>query len=61
MKKRLLIVFVKNKKLGHVKTRLAKTIGDEVALMVYEELLAITKRETSKLNIDKAVFFFGIY
>lgn len=57
MKKRLLIVFVKNKKLGHVKTRLAKTIGDEAALMVYEELLAITKRETSKLNIDKAVFF----
>jgi rSAM/selenodomain-associated transferase 1 len=57
MKKRLLIVFVKNKILGQVKTRLAKSIGDNAALIVYQELLAITKDETSKVNADKAVYY----
>lgn len=57
MKKKLLIVFVKNKKLGHVKTRLAKTIGDQAALEIYEELLTITQNEISKLDFDKAVYF----
>jgi rSAM/selenodomain-associated transferase 1 len=57
MNKKLLIVFVKNKKIGQVKTRLAKTIGNEAALKVYEELINITKIEVSKLDSDKAVFF----
>lgn len=57
MNKKLLIVFVKNKKIGQVKTRLAKTIGNEAALKVYEELINITKIEVSKLDCDKAVFF----
>lgn len=57
MREKLLIVFVKNKRLGQVKTRLAKAIGDEAALIVYEELLAITKNETAKVNADKSVYF----
>ncbi|MBD0254211.1 MAG: TIGR04282 family arsenosugar biosynthesis glycosyltransferase [Cytophagales bacterium] len=41
---RLLLVFVKNPVRGRVKTRLARTIGDEKALWVYEKLLAHTRR-----------------
>ena len=57
MKKKLLIVFVKNIKLGKVKTRLAKTIGDEAAFEVYKELIAITEKATSTINFDKVIYF----
>ncbi|WP_299361569.1 TIGR04282 family arsenosugar biosynthesis glycosyltransferase [Winogradskyella sp.] len=53
----LVIVFVKNIKLGTVKTRLAKTIGDYGAFEVYSELVKITEKATSKLNIDKRIYF----
>ena len=43
MNKELVIVFVKNIKLGTVKTRLAKTIGDMGAFEVYKELVEITE------------------
>lgn len=46
----LLIVFVKNAKLGHAKTRLAASIGDQAAFDVYKKLLAITERETTSLE-----------
>lgn len=46
----LLIVFVKNTIKGRVKTRLAKTIGDEAALEVYSHLVGITEKETQKLT-----------
>ena len=36
--KNLLIVFVKNKVAGKVKTRLAKTIGHEAAMCIYDTL-----------------------
>lgn len=45
--KNLVIVFAKNPKLGFVKTRLAKDIGDDTALRVYERLLDITERATA--------------
>lgn len=57
MKKQLLIVFVKNIKLGKVKTRLAKTIGNEAAFEVYKELVAITEKATATLDFDKAIYF----
>ena len=38
------LVFVKNPKLGKVKTRLAAGIGDEKALDVYLQLLDITRK-----------------
>lgn len=56
--KNLLIVFVKNIQLGKVKTRLAKTIGDELAYEVYKHLVDITERETNKVrNCDVHIYF----
>lgn len=57
MKKQLLIVFVKNSILGKVKTRLAKTIGDQNALAIYKELLAITENAIASINCDKVIYF----
>ena len=57
MSENLLIVFVKNIRLGKVKTRLAKTIGNEAAFHVYKELVAITEKATSELNCDKHIYF----
>ena len=53
----LLIVFVKNPILGKVKTRLAKTVGDESALKIYQKLLEITERETRKVNVVRHIYF----
>lgn len=53
----LVIVFVKNIKLGTVKTRLAKTIGDYGAIEVYAELVKITEKATSELKVDKRIYF----
>lgn len=57
MNKSLVIVFVKNIKLGTVKTRLAKTIGDFGAFEVYSELVKITENATEALTIDKRIYF----
>lgn len=57
MTEALVIVFVKNIKLGTVKTRLAKTIGDLGAFEVYSELVKITENATNQLDIDKHVYF----
>lgn len=53
----LLIVFVKNPVAGQVKTRLAKTVGDERALKVYLDLLERTHHITLGLKCSKAVFY----
>lgn len=57
MTEALVIVFVKNIKLGTVKTRLAKTIGDQGAFDVYSELVKLTELATSALNVDKRIYF----
>lgn len=57
MTKELLIVFVKNIKLGKVKTRLAKTIGDLMAFEVYKELVETTEMATEKIAADKRIYF----
>lgn len=54
---RAIIIFIKNPVLGKVKTRLAKTIGDERALEVYEELLAHTATESARVKADRFVFY----
>lgn len=51
------MIFIKNPVLGKVKTRLAKTIGDEKALHVYQMLLDHTHKVVRSVNIDKAVFY----
>jgi rSAM/selenodomain-associated transferase 1 len=57
MTKSLVIVFVKNSKLGTVKTRLAKTIGNYSASEVYSELVQITEKATEQLQVDKRIYF----
>ncbi len=57
MTEALVIVFVKNIKLGTVKTRLAKTIGDYGAFEVYSELVKITEKATARLDVDKRIYF----
>ncbi|WP_396603060.1 TIGR04282 family arsenosugar biosynthesis glycosyltransferase [Algibacter sp. R77976] len=57
MSKALVIVFVKNIKLGKVKTRLAKTIGNQGAYEVYSELVKVTEEATKTLKADKHIYF----
>ncbi len=49
--KNALIIFIKNPALGKVKTRLAKTVGDEKALEIYLELSRITRENAAILSI----------
>ena len=55
--KELLIIFTRNPELGKVKTRLAKDIGDEAALALYQFLLEHTVSVTAPLKMDKQVFY----
>lgn len=57
MNNTLVIVFVKNIKLGKVKTRLAKTIGNQGAFEVYTELVKVTETATTSLDADKRIYF----
>lgn len=57
MNKTLVIVFVKNIKLGKVKTRLAKTIGNQAAFEVYSALVKITESATITMSSDKRIYF----
>lgn len=52
-----LILFVRAPVLGKVKTRLAATIGDKQALMVYELLLKHTYTITASLPCTKYVYY----
>lgn len=53
----LLMIFVKNPIPGKVKTRLAKTMGEEKALEIYRQLLDHTHKVTQKVAVDKIVFY----
>ena len=55
--KDLLIIFTRNPELGKVKTRLAKDVGDQAALEIYEFLLAHTILVTRDLDVHKEVWF----
>ncbi len=55
--KKALIIFTRNPELGKVKTRLAKTIGDEAALEIYKFLLSHTEKITKDLKVDKYLFY----
>jgi len=57
MSKKLLIVFIKNTKLGTVKTRLSKSIGDTAALKIYRALVEHTKQVTDSMTMDTHVYF----
>lgn len=55
--KEALIIFIRNLVPGNVKTRLAKEIGDEAALEVYNKLLHHTQFITRELNCHKFVYY----
>ncbi|NER18197.1 DUF2064 domain-containing protein [Spongiivirga citrea] len=55
--KNLLLIFTRNPELGKVKTRLAKTIGNEAALNIYKFLLEHTKKVTQTIEVDKQVHY----
>lgn len=52
-----LIVFIKNPEKGKVKTRLAKSIGEEKALLVYKQLLEKSKSEVIRLDANRFLFY----
>ena len=52
-----LIIFIKNIIPGKVKTRLAATVGNDMAIKIYKALLEKTRNETLKTNADLHVFF----
>ena len=52
-----LIVFIKNPRLGKVKTRLARTLGDEKALRIYQALLSHTRLVSLGLDIDRHLYY----
>jgi uncharacterized protein len=53
----LLLIFYRNPELGKVKTRLAATMGNQMALSVYLKLVAHTKNITEGLKADKLVLY----
>lgn len=57
MTKNLLMIFTRNPELGKVKTRLAKSLGDEKALEIYKFLLERTKEVSQQATADKAVYY----
>ncbi len=52
-----LIIFIRNPVKGKVKTRLAKTMGDEKAFLIYNQLLSHTRHITRDLSCDKFLFY----
>ena len=57
MTENALIVFVKNLIDGQVKTRLAATLGNEVAMDIYKQLLQKVHQTIQSFEIDKIVFY----
>ena len=57
MTKNLIIVFTRNPELGKCKTRLAKTVGNENALIIYKLLLNHTSEVLEQIPCDKAIYY----
>ncbi len=55
--KHALIIFVKNPQLGRVKTRMAKTMGDEAALDAYLQMLAHVRAVAASIDCHRAVYY----
>ena len=54
---RLLIIFTRNPVLGKIKTRLAREIGDKMALDIYNKLLLHTHRVSKSAGCNKVVYY----
>ena len=57
MDKNLLIIFAKNPILGKAKTRLAATIGEKKALVIYKKLIEKTANIIGELSIEKELYY----
>lgn len=57
MSNNLLIIFTRNPELGMVKTRLAKSIGDKNALIIYKLLLERTEKTIRDIDCNKAIYY----
>lgn len=55
--KNALIIFARNPELGKCKTRLAETIGDDLALDIYKQLLLHTAHVAKNIVADRFVFY----
>ncbi len=55
--KKALLIFVKNAVKGKVKTRLAATVGDKIALAVYQDLLQHTAKIALLPVVNKIVYY----
>lgn len=53
----ILLIFIKNPRLGKVKTRLAQNIGEQQALKVYQQLLKITHAVVSPLHCRRQIWY----
>jgi rSAM/selenodomain-associated transferase 1 len=52
-----LLIFIKNPRLGYVKTRLARTLGDEAALEIYHILLEKTRLAAIDIPVSRLLFY----
>lgn len=52
-----LIIFIRNPELGKAKTRLAKSLGDEKTLQIYEALLGHTRKIALELDVSRWLFY----
>ena len=52
-----LIIFIRNPEKGKVKTRLAKSVGDEEALKIYKSLLNHTKEVVEAVDCKRFLFY----
>ncbi|MGS0748774.1 TIGR04282 family arsenosugar biosynthesis glycosyltransferase [Halpernia sp. GG3] len=57
MKDNALIIFAKNKIEGQVKTRLAATLGNEMAMEIYNQLLETLYQNIQFLEAEKFVYY----
>ncbi|MBL4586806.1 MAG: TIGR04282 family arsenosugar biosynthesis glycosyltransferase [Flavobacteriales bacterium] len=57
MKDEKLIIFIKNPVAGKVKTRIAKSLGNEKALEIYLHLLELTRNVVLETDCEKYLFY----
>lgn len=55
--KNALVIFVKDLRLGNVKTRIAAVTGDEAALIIYQRLLQHTMSVTRVVDAHRFVYY----
>jgi uncharacterized protein len=54
---RTLLIFIKNPRLGYVKTRLAATVGPDEALRIYQILLEHTRLVTERVQANRWLYY----